>query len=66
MFAEFYGVSAEDEDVCYVLFWGDCCGVMSLNDDCGVFGGVYGFGEFFAHFFFVYYLGFSLFVFACD
>ena len=44
--------------------WGYGAGIVPVDDDVGFVCGVYGFGEFYAHFFFVDYDGFSFFVFA--
>ena len=46
------------------VWWGDCCGVVSVDDDVGVVCGVYGFGEFLLHGLFVYDGGLAFFVFA--
>lgn len=52
-FAELNWVSAEDEDVGGEFFGGDCCCVVSVDDDVGL-GCVDEVGEFSAHFGFVY------------
>jgi len=50
--------------VCYVVFWGDCGCVVSVDDDVGVLGVVYGLCEFLFCCFFVYDGGLAFFVFA--